>query len=81
MTEPIDRITESLQRAAAAWTSFAHTLTVQGAMAWAYQGDLDRARSALEALPADALQQVSGAAFALSSLADHVAESKAPQPS
>lgn len=53
-----------------------HILTAQGAMGWAYRGDLEKARQVLQKLPADKLAEVSAAAAALSSLADEVAAAK-----
>jgi hypothetical protein len=44
----------------------------QGAMAWTMRGDLEQARTALVAMPPEALAEVSAAAAALSSLADEV---------
>ncbi|MBB2909311.1 hypothetical protein FHS43_000557 [Streptosporangium becharense] len=45
-------------------------LAAQGAMGWAYRGDLEAARKALATLPPDHLQEISAAAAVLASLAD-----------
>lgn len=51
-------------------------LSAQGAMGWAYKGDLAQARRVLEKLPPEKLTELSMAAAALSSLADEVAAAK-----
>jgi hypothetical protein len=46
------------------------TLAAQGAMGWAYRGELDAARAALKAMSPDQLREMSAAAALLASLAD-----------
>lgn len=47
-------------------------LSAQGAMGWAYRGDLEQLRAALEALPAGQVREISAAAALLASTADDV---------
>lgn len=47
-------------------------LAAQGAMGWAYRGDLERLRVALEALPVGQVREISAAAALLTSTADDV---------
>lgn len=56
-----------------------HTLTAQAAFGWMYRGRLDDAREVLARLPTGALQQVSVAAAALSTLADELAAGRPPE--
>lgn len=46
------------------------TFAAQGAMGWAYRGDLDQARATLAAMSPEQLRELSAAAAALASLAD-----------
>jgi len=69
MGEAAEKIREGMEHTG-------HILTAQGAMGWVYRGDLEKARTMLEKLPADKLAEVSAAAAALSSLADEVAAAK-----
>lgn len=62
-------------------TDLAVRMRVWSAMAAMYDGDLDRARSTLNGLPADTLRGVSVAGAALTSLADELlAEAPALEP-
>jgi hypothetical protein len=45
-------------------------LAAQGAMGWAYRGDLDGTRTALKSMSPDQLQELSAAASMLTALAD-----------
>jgi hypothetical protein len=47
-------------------------LSAQGAMGWAYRGDLEQLRATLEALPAGQVREISAAAALLASTADQV---------
>jgi hypothetical protein len=47
-----------------------YVLAAQGAMGWAYRGDLDQARNALKSMSPDQLQELSAAASMLAGLAD-----------
>lgn len=47
-----------------------NVLIAQGAMGWAYRGDLGRLREALAKADAETLRQISVAAGALASMAD-----------
>lgn len=46
------------------------TLAAQGAMGWAYRGDLAGTRAALKAMQPDQLREISAAASLLAALAD-----------
>ncbi|RBQ21577.1 hypothetical protein DP939_02375 [Spongiactinospora rosea] len=47
-----------------------NTLTVQGAMGWAYRGDLEKLAAALRGMSTEQLREVSAAAALLASTAD-----------
>jgi transcriptional regulator with XRE-family HTH domain len=47
-----------------------HILAAQGAMGWAYRGDLDQLQHALAAMGAEQLRELSAAATLLASVAD-----------
>jgi transcriptional regulator with XRE-family HTH domain len=47
-----------------------HILAAQGAMGWAYRGDLDQLQHALAAMGAEQLRELSSAASLLASVAD-----------
>lgn len=51
-------------------------LAAQGAMGWAYRGDLDGARHALKSMSPDQLQELSAAASLLAALADEELSSR-----
>jgi hypothetical protein len=53
-----------------------HILTAQGAMGWAYRGDIEAARKSLDDMPTDKLLELSAAASVLASLADEVADAR-----
>ena len=71
--EPKPTFSEALASLGSTLEHLGHTLAGQGAFGWMYRGRIDDARRALERLPAGALQQVSVAAAALSTLADEIA--------
>lgn len=52
------------------FTQVGNTLAAQGAMGWAYRGDLDGTRNALKSMSPDQLQELSAAASMLAALAD-----------
>jgi hypothetical protein len=64
----------NLQKAAAdlsdALAHTGHIFAAQGAMAWAYRGDLAAARNALKSMGPDQLRELSAAASMLAALAD-----------
>lgn len=51
-------------------------LAAQGAMGWAYRGDLDGTRAALKTMNPDQLQELSAAASMLAGLADEELSSR-----
>lgn len=56
--------------------SLGSVLSAQAALGWMMQGELEKARSSLDAIPADDLRKLSVSALSLSSLADEVLQSK-----
>jgi hypothetical protein len=71
----------------AAFAKFGHLLAqaqsvliAQGAMGWAYRGDLDQLRKALGKADVETLRQTSVAAGALASMADEALAGREVQP-
>ncbi|MFI7449562.1 helix-turn-helix domain-containing protein [Nonomuraea sp. NPDC049714] len=57
-------------------TRAGHILAAQGAMGWAYRGDLDQLQHALAAMGAEQLRELSAAATLLASVADEEMSSR-----
>jgi hypothetical protein len=74
ISEALEIAEPAARRVAAELAGMRHTMAAQGAMGCAYRGDLDELRDALEALPAEQLQEISAAAALLASMADVLRE-------
>ncbi|MEV8439134.1 hypothetical protein AB0425_17305 [Actinosynnema sp. NPDC051121] len=74
--EPRPSLADAVNKLKAGLEHTGHILAVQGAMGWAYKGNLEQARRVLDKLPVEKLHEVSAAAALLSSLADEVAGGK-----
>lgn len=65
-----EQVKEAFGKIGEAFGQMHHVLAAQGAMGWAYRGDLDQTRAALAGMQPEQLREVSAAASMLAALAD-----------